>query len=85
VERGGVCLLTESHLVRVALGSILEAAIPRDIVPCKDCTALEVGVALWHGGLPVDVLPAQGTLPVALGAEAFAWSLQKREEGGSGT
>jgi alpha-amylase/alpha-mannosidase (GH57 family) len=73
VERGGVCLLAESHLVRVALGSILEASLPREILPYKGCVALEIGVALWHGGLPVDVLPAQGTLPVALGAEAFAW------------
>ena len=73
VERGGVCLLTESHLVRVALGTILEAAIPREMVPYKNCGALEIGVALWHGGLPVDVLPAQGALPVALGADAFGW------------
>jgi alpha-amylase/alpha-mannosidase (GH57 family) len=73
VERGGVCLLAESHMVRVALGSILEVSIPREIVGHKGCTALEIGVALWHGGLPVDVLPAQGMLPVALGEEAFGW------------
>jgi len=73
IERGGVCLLNESRQVRVALGSILEACIPREILPCDACPNLEIGVALWHGGLPVDVLPAQGALPVTLGQEAFAW------------
>jgi hypothetical protein len=30
-------------------------------------------VALWHGGLPVDVLPAAGFLDVPLGEEHAAW------------
>ncbi len=32
-----------------------------------------LGVALWHGGLPIDVLPAEGTLDVQLGEENYAW------------
>ena len=34
---------------------------------------LRLGVALWHGGLPVDVLPAEGFLDVSLGEENWAW------------
>jgi hypothetical protein len=30
-------------------------------------------VALWHGGLPVDVLPAEGLLDIQLGEDNFAW------------
>jgi len=37
---------------------------------------LRVGVALWHGGLPVDVLPAEGFLDVNLGEENSAWPVE---------
>jgi hypothetical protein len=30
-------------------------------------------VALWEGGLPVDLLPAEGWLELQLGLENFAW------------
>jgi len=36
-------------------------------------SSLSLGVALWQGGLPVDVLPAEGWLEVKLGADNFAW------------
>jgi len=35
--------------------------------------SLSLGVALWEGGLPVDVLPAEGMLEIPLGEEHFAW------------
>jgi hypothetical protein len=34
-------------------------------------------VALWHGGLPVDVLPAEGFLEVALGDEHYSWPIEE--------
>ena len=37
------------------------------------CGKLNLGVALWHGGLPVDVLPASGFLEIALGEEHYGW------------
>jgi hypothetical protein len=37
---------------------------------------MRLGVALWHGGLPVDVLPAEGVLDVQLGEENFAWPVE---------
>jgi len=33
-------------------------------------------VALWHGGLPIDVLPAEGFLEVLLGEENSAWAVE---------
>jgi hypothetical protein len=33
-------------------------------------------VALWHEGLPVDVLPAEGYLDVHLGEENSAWPIE---------
>jgi len=73
VEQDGACLLAAAAKVRVAIGAILEASIARELVPSAGRTSLDIGVALWHGGLPVDVLPAQGVLTVALGEEAYAW------------
>jgi hypothetical protein len=32
-------------------------------------------IALWEGGLPVDLLPAEGSLEVPLGEDHFAWAL----------
>jgi len=31
-------------------------------------------IALWEGGLPVDLLPAEGWFEVALGEDHFAWA-----------
>src|SRR5262249_20138468 len=42
----------------------------------RGATRLRLGVALWHGGLPVDVLPAEGILDVSLGGDNFAWPLE---------
>jgi len=39
----------------------------------KGMARLTVGVALWHGGLPIDVLPAEGFFDVQLGEEHSAW------------
>ncbi|HUJ41011.1 MAG TPA: glycoside hydrolase family 57 protein [Candidatus Acidoferrales bacterium] len=73
IEIDGVCLLAGKERASIALGTILEAALPRDLLPCSSRSSLEIGVALWHGGLPVDVLPAPGALPVHLGEDSFAW------------
>ncbi len=35
-----------------------------------------VSVALWEGGLPIEVLPIDGMLDIPLGEENFAWELQ---------
>jgi len=34
---------------------------------------LLLSVALWEGGLPLDVLPVEGMLQVPLGEENYAW------------
>jgi len=73
IEQAGVCLLAGKEKAQVALGTILEVRLARDLIPLAGISSLEIGVALWHGGLPIDVLPAQGTLTVSLGEDNFAW------------
>jgi alpha-amylase/alpha-mannosidase (GH57 family) len=73
VETGRVCLLNPQSVAEAAFDHILEVSIRRDQLNLKGQTKLKLGVALWHGGLPVDVLPAQGYLEVNLGEEHSAW------------
>jgi len=70
---GRVCLLNPTSVAEASFDGILEVAIQRNELSLKGQTKLKLGVALWHGGLPVDVLPAEGFLEVNLGEENSAW------------
>ncbi len=73
VEKDRVCLLNPGRVAEAAFERILEVAIQKDQINLKGQTKLKLGVALWHGGLPVDVLPAEGFLDVILGEDNSAW------------
>jgi alpha-amylase/alpha-mannosidase (GH57 family) len=74
VEQGGVCLLKPDTVVSAAYGKILEVGLARELFDLKGQRELLVSVALWRGGLPVDILPLEGMLQIPLGEENFAWS-----------
>jgi alpha-amylase/alpha-mannosidase (GH57 family) len=76
VEQERLCLLNPSKSASAAYEQILEIAIHKELFDLRGVTRLRIGVALWHGGLPVDVLPAEGVLDVPLGEENFAWPLE---------
>jgi hypothetical protein len=76
VEKDRVCLLDPESVAEAAFERILELAIPRNQLSLKGQSKLKLGVALWHGGLPVDVLPAEGVLDVNLGEDNFAWPIE---------
>jgi hypothetical protein len=69
VEKGRLCLLNPESVADASFDRILEVAVQRSEINPKGQTKLKLGVALWHGGLPVDVLPAEGFLEVNLGEE----------------
>jgi hypothetical protein len=73
VEKDRVCLLNPKAVAAVAFERILEVAIHKDQINLTGQSKLRLGVALWHGGLPVDVLPASGFLDVMLGEEHAGW------------
>jgi alpha-amylase/alpha-mannosidase (GH57 family) len=76
IEKERVCLLNPESVAQVAFDRNLEASIRREELNLKGQTKLKLGVALWHGGLPVDVLPAEGFLDVNLGEEHSAWPVE---------
>jgi alpha-amylase/alpha-mannosidase (GH57 family) len=73
VEKARVCLLNPSKIAQAAYKRTLEIAIHKSELDFRGLSKFPLGVALWHGGLPVDVLPAEGFLEVQLGEENSAW------------
>jgi hypothetical protein len=63
-----------------ASGEILEVSLLRELFELKGRRPLLLSVAIRESGLPVDVLPTEGTLEVALVDENFTW---KQETGNS--
>jgi alpha-amylase/alpha-mannosidase (GH57 family) len=76
VEKGRLCLLNPKTLAQAAFDRILEVSVNRSEINLKGQKTLRLGVALWHGGLPVDVLPAEGFLEIPLGDEQHSWPLE---------
>src|SRR5262249_15376791 len=60
VEQARICLLNPLPAAQVAHERILEAAVKKEVLQLRGVQRLRIGVALWHGGLPVDLLPAEG-------------------------
>jgi alpha-amylase/alpha-mannosidase (GH57 family) len=73
VEQGGVCLLKPSRAVTAAYGKLLEVGLARELFELRGQREILVSIALWSGGLPIDVLPLEGMLQIPLGEENFAW------------
>jgi alpha-amylase/alpha-mannosidase (GH57 family) len=73
VELNRVCLLNPDTMAAAAFQRTLEVAIRKDSLQLKGLAKITLGVALWHGGLPIDVMPAEGSVEVQLGEENAAW------------
>jgi hypothetical protein len=73
VEVNDACLLGAQQYVQAAYGQILEVAIARSILETESRTSIQLTTSLWESGLPVDMLPSEGSLDIRLGAEFFAW------------
>ncbi|MGB8800384.1 MAG: glycoside hydrolase family 57 protein [Candidatus Acidiferrales bacterium] len=76
LEQGGACLLHPETMVTAAFGKIIEVAIARELFDLRGRRQLLLSVALWEGGLPVEVLPVDGMLELVLGEENFAWGTE---------
>ena len=76
VESGDLCLLGPDEVVKVACDRILEVSIAKEIFQLGERKSISLGVALWEGGLPVDLLPTEGVLEIQLGEEHFGWSVK---------
>ncbi|HEY2461058.1 MAG TPA: glycoside hydrolase family 57 protein [Candidatus Acidoferrum sp.] len=79
IEKDRVCLLNPKGAVTAAFDRILEVSIQREHFNLKGRKSFRLGVSLWHGGLPVDVMPAEGYLEIPLGDENSSWPLEDED------
>ncbi len=73
VDSGELCLLEPVDVVQVACDKILEISVAKEMFALADRASIGVSVALWEGGLPTDVLPAEGLFEVQLNREHYGW------------
>ena len=76
VEQSRVCLLNPKESAQVAYDRFLEVAVNKELFGLAGVNRLRIGAALWHGGLPVDILPAEAFLEIPLGEDNFAWPVE---------
>jgi alpha-amylase/alpha-mannosidase (GH57 family) len=79
VEKQRVCLLNPESVAEAAFDRILELSVKRSELQIQGQKSLRLGIALWHGGLPVDVLPAEGFLEIPLGEDQHAWPAENAD------
>ncbi len=79
MEHDGICLLRPAAVMSAAYGKVIEVGLSRELFDLRGRRELLVNVALWKAGLPVDVLPVEGMLEVALGEENYAWAQEPQE------
>ena len=75
IETGELCLLGPDPTVEVASDKIFEISIEKKMLALGDRKSFSLNATLWEGGLPVDVLPAEGMIEIQLGEENFAWPI----------
>ena len=74
VETKDFCLFGPQEMVVAACDQILELSLSRKLLGLGTRRTFSVVIALWEGGLPVDLLPAEGWFEIELGKEHFAWA-----------
>jgi alpha-amylase/alpha-mannosidase (GH57 family) len=73
LERDGRELASGPGQVNAVLDKIVELGIAKELFSLSGQHSVTLGVSLWRGGLPVDIMPSEGNLEIPLGEENFAW------------
>ena len=75
IESRDLCLLGPDEVVKVACDQILEVSVAKEMFQLGNRKSISLGIAVWEGGLPVDLLPTEGMLEIQLGEENFGWTV----------
>ncbi|HEV2617521.1 MAG TPA: glycoside hydrolase family 57 protein [Candidatus Acidoferrales bacterium] len=75
-ERKGIVLEDVAQRITVVVGKIIEVGVAKELLLLTGQRTLRFSVSLWRNGLPVDVLPPQGFIEIALGEDSYAWPPQ---------
>jgi alpha-amylase/alpha-mannosidase (GH57 family) len=74
VETKDSCLLGPQDVVFAACDRILEVSVSRELLRLGKRNSFSLIIALWEGGLPIDLLPTEGSFEIPLGEDRFAWA-----------
>lgn len=77
-ERDGASIAFEGKFC-AAVDKVLEISVARSIVSLEGQNSIRLSVSLWSDGLPLDLLPREGSIELPLGEEFFAWPVQKKQ------
>jgi alpha-amylase/alpha-mannosidase (GH57 family) len=75
VETKDSCLYGPQDVVTAACDRILEVSFARKLLSLGRRNSFALVIALWEGGLPIDLLPAEGWFEITLGEDHFAWAI----------
>jgi len=78
IETKDSCLWGPQEMVLAACDRILEISVARKLLRLGTRKSFSLVIALWEGGLPVDLLPAEGWFEVPLGEDHFGWATEAR-------
>ena len=75
-ERDGRELPCKPAEVTAAMDKIVELGVSKDVFNLSGLRSIRLGVSMWRGGLPADLLPGDGSFEILLGLENFAWAIE---------
>lgn len=73
LQNGAAQPATARSPIEVHLGNVFELRLPREWVELAGRKTLELTTSFWGGGLPLDVLPAEGWLEIGVTEEGVGW------------
>jgi len=66
--------------LRVAADKVLELRLARRLFALEGQAAIRFSASLWSDGLPLDLLPREGSIELPLGEEFFAWPASRAHD-----
>ncbi|MFZ0213125.1 MAG: glycoside hydrolase family 57 protein [Candidatus Acidiferrales bacterium] len=75
-EKDGVKILMDPGKIVAAVGKVIEAGVAKELFSLRGQNTVRLSVSLWREGLPVELLPPEGSIELRLGEENFAWPVE---------
>ncbi|HEV2288117.1 MAG TPA: glycoside hydrolase family 57 protein [Candidatus Acidoferrales bacterium] len=66
----------DSAKYAAAIGKVIEVGVAKELFSLRGQQSVLLSVSLWRGGLPIELLPPEGSIEIRLGEENFAWPVE---------
>ena len=75
-EKDDVEIAANAAKFATAIGKVIEVGVAKELFSLRGQHAIFLSVSLWRGGLPVELVPQEGSIELRLGEENFAWPVE---------